>query len=45
MSSQVAYDFADKITPSLWPKTTSFYPLCKPTNQVGLTEKLKSCDS
>lgn len=26
MSSQIAYDSADKITPILWSKPTSLYP-------------------
>lgn len=33
MNSQVAYDFADKVTPILWPKPTLFDPLCKAINQ------------
>lgn len=40
-SSQAAYDFADKVTPILRPKTTLLYPLCRSSSEVSLNEELK----
>lgn len=45
MSSRLAYDFADKVTPSV-ARMESFHPVYKPaTQKLASWERPKSCDS